>query len=459
MNQHTGRLIDRRHWRLSAAGGMASLLDSAIISTLSIGLALFREEFGMSTWGVGALSATLTFSIAIGAFVGGRLADVFGRVKVFNIDILIYAIGVGLAAVAPNQEVLFVAMAIGGLAAGADLPTSLAVISERSPQGAQGRMVGFTQVMWTLGIIVTMLLGFAFSGMGLAGVRIIYMVWAVAALVTWAIRVFSSDFKAIEEELVHSQANAPAPERIDFKTIFLNPLFLTPLLLTGFFYISRNLLANTWGQFQTFFLIEVGGASQSFATGMGAVLKPISLVIAILFLFVVDTKRRNPMFYICGAIQILTLALAAISGGEILWVFLLALAIYNLSGGFAGEGIYKVWTQESIPVDARSTVQGVSYSISRVIVGFFAFVTPALIELSPSLLLWLLAGFATLAYIMGIATLRYLKRRGIQPGGESPDPAVVDAGSAESTPEIGRTPEMEPGPVTVSSSTSSSPQS
>ena len=34
------------------------------------------------------------------------------------------------------------------------------------------------------------------------------------------------------------------------------------------------------------------------------------------------------------------------------------IACYNIGNQFAGESIYKVWTQESFPVEARASMQG-----------------------------------------------------------------------------------------------------
>ncbi len=417
MSQHE-HTLDRRHWTLTVVGGMASLIDSASIVTLSVGLKLWKSAFEMNTWEVGVVSAALTFSIALGAMFGGRLSDKYGRVRVFNIDILITALGFTLIALAGHQWSLVAGLIIVGLGAGADLPTSLAVISERAPGGTQGRLVGFTQVMWSIGIIITYTMAFALSGMGLHGIRLINGFWAVVAFATWIYRAFSRSFKSLEVQLVNdavaaSSKSGETREKFSLREILSNGAFLVPLFLTGFFYISRNLLANSWGQFQTYFLTTVTNVEQSTATGIGTLLRIITLVIAIAFIFVADTKARNPMFYICGLVQIATLCLAAFSGGTVLWIFVLALVFYHLSGGFAGEGIYKVWTQESVPVETRATIQGISYSISRFVVGLFALVTPTIMAYSSNLFLWLLVGFACVAYVAGLGFIHYQKGKGI----------------------------------------------
>ena len=39
--------IDARHWKLAVAAGMASLLDSAAIISVGVGLALWRDHYGL----------------------------------------------------------------------------------------------------------------------------------------------------------------------------------------------------------------------------------------------------------------------------------------------------------------------------------------------------------------------------------------------------------------------------
>ena len=39
-------------------------------------------------------------------------------------------------------------------------------------------------------------------------------------------------------------------------------------------------------------------------------------------------------------------------------MIVIMIACYNIGNQFAGESIYKVWTQESFPVSSRASMQG-----------------------------------------------------------------------------------------------------
>lgn len=402
------RPLSRSHRKLAVAGGMASYLDSGVIISVGIALPIWASAFSLDPWALGAISAGLTFAIAIGALLGGRLADLFGRTRVFNIDVLLYVVGVTLVLFAQDQTVLVIGVMIAGLAAGADLPTSIAVISERAPEGGQGRMVAFTQVMWTIGIVVATLLGFLFSGWGTIGVQLLFAHLAVAGLLTWVVRVFSPSFRRLEVQSVATDADASA---MPLRQLVQKKPYLHAILLTAAFYITYGVVANTIGQFKTYFLVTVGGATQSVATGFSFAATLIGLTCAILFARAADGPWRNRLFGLGAAGLVGGLLLIVVTGGSVLPVVLVFLIVYNLSNPFCGEAIYKVWTQESFPTNARATAQGITYAIARFVFAGVALVTPALIAWSPSGLFAILAGLALTSAFIGIILIRRSRAR------------------------------------------------
>lgn len=432
---------DRRHWTLAVAAGMASYLDSGIIVSLGVGLALIGEEYGIGAWGLGALSAALTFSIGVGALVGGRVADLVGRQRAFTAYILVYAVGMTAMAVSPSAGVLFAGVVVAGLAAGADLPTSVAVVSERSPARAQGRLVSVTQVMWVVGIAVTQVLGFAVAGLGLLGIRLIFAELAVLAVVTFLVRRFSPSVRSLEEDAREARSHQPgagaggagggagARERggLPLRTILTTRAMVVPLLLTTGFYVAWNLVANTFGQFQVYFLREAAGASQAVATGVGAAVIPLGIITSLVLVRLVDTRWRTTVLVVGMVIQAVAMTMLGLGAG-VLAVYVAAIALYQLGSNSAGEALYKVWTQESQPVEARSTVQGATYAVGRFAVGLFALVTPTLIETARTPLLFFLVLCVLVALGFGLVLVRHMRARGLHPGSEPPAVEDVAAG-------------------------------
>ncbi|MER6711511.1 MULTISPECIES: MFS transporter [unclassified Streptomyces] len=393
-------------WKAAALSGMASYLDAGLIVGISVNLAIYRDSYDMGVWMAGAISAIVTGCIAVGSLVGGRLADLFGRRRVYNWDIFCFALGAIVITLAPDDITLLIGVLVAGLAAGADLPTSLAVVSDAAPSWARGRLVAFTQVMWMLGIAVSIFLGFVLSTTGMTGARLITGQLAVAALVTWALR---SRLKLSDEPDTEDQEADPAPRGVSLKNVW-NRAALLPMTATFVFYVTWGLGANTFGQFGTYLLVTVSDASQSLATGINLAFIPIGVLLTFAFVRVADTPWRDRLFHTAAVVQILAFVIASLTAGALVGM-LVFFVLYQLSNPFAGEANYKVWSQLTLPADTRGTTQGLTYALSRGVFAVAAFFTPALADHSPSVLLWTITACMTAAALAGVFIIRVLVPR------------------------------------------------
>lgn len=402
--------IEKRLWKVATLSGMASYLDAALIVSIGVNLAIYRDAYDMGVWMAGAISAIVTICIAVGSLVGGRLADVFGRRRLYNLDILCYALGAIVITLAPDDITLLVGVLLAGLAAGADLPTSLAVVSDAAPDHARGRLIAFTQVMWMLGIIVVVFAGFALSDTGMLGARLITAHLAVAALATWHLRSKLELATGPDPEQDRVSVDKPAEQQgVALKNVWTRAA-LVPMLATFAFYVTWGLGANTMGQFTTYLLVTVSGATQSVATGINLACLPIGLLLTLAFVRIADGPRRDRMFYVATVVQIAAFAIGTLTLGSIVG-FLFFYVLYQLSYPFAGEANYKVWSQLTLPADTRGTTQGITYAVSRGVFAGVAFVTPALLDRSPSLLLWVITGCMVLSAFAGLYIVRVLVPR------------------------------------------------
>ncbi|MEU3851194.1 MFS transporter [Streptomyces sp. NPDC029554] len=407
------RPIPKPLWKAAALSGMASYLDAGLIVSISVNLAIYRDSYDMGVWTAGAVSALVTGCIAVGSLVGGRLADLFGRRRVYNWDIFCFALGALVITLAPDDVTLLVGVFVAGLAAGADLPTSLAVVSDAAPSWARGRLVAFTQVMWMLGITVAVFLGFVLSTTGMTGARLITGQLAVAALVTWALRSRLKLPGAHEPDAAQPQ---DAPRGISLKNVWTRAALL-PMTATFVFYVTWGLGANTFGQFGTYLLVTVSDASQSLATGINLAFIPIGVLLTFAFVRVADSPWRDRLFHVAAVVQILAFVIASLTAGALAGM-LVFFVLYQLSNPFAGEANYKVWSQLTLPADTRGTTQGLTYALSRGVFAIAAFFTPALADHSPAVLLWTITACMTAAAFAGVFIIRVLVPRapGAVPG-------------------------------------------
>ncbi|AEB06662.1 major facilitator superfamily MFS_1 [Coriobacterium glomerans PW2] len=83
---YVGKKLRRPNpWWVGVVSGMASYIDSCAIITSGTAVTIYQQVFGFTNEQFGLLSASLTFAIVIGALLGGRLSDQFGRKRVFAI--------------------------------------------------------------------------------------------------------------------------------------------------------------------------------------------------------------------------------------------------------------------------------------------------------------------------------------------------------------------------------------
>ncbi|AEB74441.1 MFS transporter [Lentilactobacillus buchneri] len=406
---------------LAYAAGIGSMLGSGIIVGLAATISVWQSGLGLTNGQVGIISGALTFTIAFGSLFGGRIAESIGLIKVFNWINLFYAIGAGIAVFAPNYITLLIGVFITGIASGTDLPISLTVVSRDSPDAkTSAKLVSSTQIFWQAGIFISYIGAFAVSKMtGATGARIVFGLLVIFAIITWLWRTMSSKFKELHDEgTARYEENRKNSKEVATKSVTKilfgeNKKFLYFFIAILIFYIGWNLLANTWGQFQTFMMVKAN-ASQSLATGAGIVLNVIALVVSAVFSSIAGSKYRNTGFVIGAVIMFLAMVGMTMGGGSLIAI-IVAIGFYNIGSPMAGEALYKVWTQESFPVEVRSSIQGIINGTSRVVCALFAFVTPALVL--PGVIkitMWCFAGVVVVSFIAGAIMIRLQRKYGIE---------------------------------------------
>jgi sugar porter (SP) family MFS transporter len=116
-----------------------------------------------------------------GAITGGPLSDRLGRRPVVLLAAIIFAVGAIAAALAPNVLVLIFARFILGLGVGlASLVVPL-YIAEIAPPATRGALVSLNQLMITIGILLSYIVGVAFTP--IEGWRYMFAVAVVPALI------------------------------------------------------------------------------------------------------------------------------------------------------------------------------------------------------------------------------------------------------------------------------------
>ncbi|WP_285132350.1 MFS transporter [Propionibacterium freudenreichii] len=109
----------------------------------------------------GWIGGTLLVGAAVGALIGGRLSDRYGRRHNILLLAFIFAIGAIGTALAPNIWVMYPMRFVLGFAVGGASATVPVYLSETAPKRIRGRIVAIDQVM----IVTGQLLAFTFNAL------------------------------------------------------------------------------------------------------------------------------------------------------------------------------------------------------------------------------------------------------------------------------------------------------
>ncbi|WP_394620259.1 MFS transporter [Lentzea sp. JNUCC 0626] len=391
--------ITRQQWKWTALAGMASYLDAGSIVALGAALPLFQEMMGLSGFAVGALAAIGPNAIgcAIGAFAGGRLGDKLGRKKIYKWDLLVYAFGILLIAASMNPAMLFIGTFIVGVAVGADVPTSLALVGEISPAKGRGRLVGFTQVAWSLGPVVVLLMALAVAPLGVLGIRLVFLQLFLVAMITWALR------RGITESTVWQAASTTAASAGTKFAALFRGANLKALLWTGSIYTFWGLAAGTAGIFTPYIVTTLNAGSQAAGVALACAQFSISIVVVI---FIVmrhsdSTYRARRLMWGVGSIMsVVAYGLFLVFPFTVPLV-LANVILFGIGGTIAGEATYKTFSQELFPTMLRSTAQGFTFGVARVVLGIWSFFVPVLAAAGIGVVGLLLAAFLAIAGFIG----------------------------------------------------------
>ena len=173
----------------------------------------------------------------------GRLADIFGRTRIFTAGFAIFTIGSGLTSLGqdPLQVIMF--RAVQGIGAAFLLTNSLAIVTDATPKHKLGLAVGTNQISFRAGAII---------GLTLSGLILSYLDWRALFYINIPIGVFGTywSYRQLKEVGVLSR-----DEKIDWIGFVEFFVFILDLLLV--FTVSAYGLGPNKNIIYAFALISV----------------------------------------------------------------------------------------------------------------------------------------------------------------------------------------------------------
>jgi putative MFS transporter len=150
----------RRHLRVLTGSGIGWALDAMDVGLISFIIAALAVQWSLEPGQTAWIASIGFIGMAIGASVGGLLADRFGRRQVFAVTLLIYGLATGASALVGGLVALLVLRFLVGLGLGAELPVASTYVSEFAPARMRGRLIVILEAFWAVGWTAAALIGF-----------------------------------------------------------------------------------------------------------------------------------------------------------------------------------------------------------------------------------------------------------------------------------------------------------
>jgi MFS family permease len=321
--------------------------------------------WGLSNAQAGYIASAALVTSSIGGWGAGVLADRFGRVRVLQLTVLLFAAFTFLSGFTHSYGQLLFTRAMQGFGFGGEWAVGSVLVSETIAAPHRGKAAGIVQSSWSVGWAAAALAFWAASALlpPEIGWKVLFWVGILPALLIIYIR------RNVKEPAIYVEMRARQEREADkaaagaFCDIFRSPLGLTTalatLLATGM--LGAYYSVTTW--LPTFLETE-RHLSVTGRTGYLMMMIVGSLAGYLTSAWLSDAvgRRRGFMlFACCGALLILVYLHMPVSGRMLLIGFPLGFFVLGI---FSGMG---ACFSELFPSAVRGSGQGFCYSVGRAI--------------------------------------------------------------------------------------------
>jgi SP family galactose:H+ symporter-like MFS transporter len=166
---------------VAIVSGISGILFGYDTGVISGAIEFIKPEFSLTPFLNGLVVSAVLIGAIIGAFIGGSLADKYGRRKMIIFAAIIFAGGAIGTSLVPTILLLIIGRIVVGIAIGIASFIAPLYMSELSPSKIRGSLVSFNQLFITIGIVISYLVDYAFTP--ISGWRYMFGLAAIPAVI------------------------------------------------------------------------------------------------------------------------------------------------------------------------------------------------------------------------------------------------------------------------------------
>ncbi|KAA8880635.1 MFS transporter [Nocardia colli] len=349
------RPIHRKLVVLVGAGLFFDLYELFLAGTVT---GVLKQEMRLSVFQLSGIVGSAFAGQFLGALVIGRLSDVFGRRRMFMVNIALYSGFTLLGAFSPNIAFLMATRVLAGLGIGAEMTVSDTYLSEVVPPQVRGRMIAMA---YTIGFCAVPTVGFLARWLvplrpfGIDGWRWLFVIGGLGAAVVVVAR------RSMPESPHWLARQGKKADVLPFRAIMRPPyrartsLFSAVMILEVFGYYGFGALVVLVLDRKGF---EVVTALRYLTIAyLGYPLGSL-LAIPLMERF----ERKHLVMGTASLMALLGLIFGFATGVPLI---LLSGGLFTLTSNVFSDAIH-TYLPESFPTAVRGTASGATYSLSKV---------------------------------------------------------------------------------------------
>ncbi len=145
--------LAKHHFRTMFTAGMGFFTDAYDLFIIGVAIALLSPIWHLTTIEIAWLGSTSLIGAAMGAFVFGRISDIFGRKAIYGLEVIILSIAAIGSAFSQDIIQLIIWRFILGIGIGGDYPISAIIMSEYSNRKDRGKLIGMVFSLQGIGLV------------------------------------------------------------------------------------------------------------------------------------------------------------------------------------------------------------------------------------------------------------------------------------------------------------------
>ncbi|MFE9580725.1 MFS transporter [Nocardia sp. NPDC006044] len=363
------RPIHRKLVALVGAGLFFDLYELFLAGTIT---GVLKQQMHLSTFQLSGILASAFAGQFLGALVIGRLSDVFGRRRMFMVNIALYSGFTLLGAFSPNVAFLMATRFLAGLGIGAEMTVSDTYLSEVVPPQVRGRMIAMA---YTIGFCAVPTVGFLAKWLvplqpfGIDGWRWLFVIGGLGAAVVVVAR------RDMPESPHWLARQANKTKGLPFSAIVMPPyrarttLFSAVMILQVFGYYGFGTLAVLVLDRKGFEVVT--SLSYLAITYLGY---PLGSLLAIPLM-----ERIERKYLVMGTATLMALFGLTFGFATSVPLILLSGGLFTIASNVFSDAIH-AYLPESFPTAVRGTASGATYSLSKVSTALLPFLLLPLLD-------------------------------------------------------------------------------